>query len=91
MFEGSRSGSYGGLEDTLIGHFSPPWNGGSKAVKVTESAEREAGQLAQDRVMEDALAEQPVEIARFTIPLTPTYFNKGIINPGQAVSVFFGV
>ena len=90
MFRGFAINLAGGLEDTLIGHFAPPWNGGSKAVKVTESAEREAGQLAQDRVMDDALAEQPVEIARFTIPLTPTYFSKGIINPGQAVSVFFG-
>lgn len=89
MFRGFTINIAAGLEDILILKFAPPWNGGAKGVKVAETAERESEQLAEDGVSEYPREMLP-EIGRFIIPLTPTYYNRGIINPGQATSGLFG-
>ena len=89
QFRGFSINLAGGLEDILISTFDPPWNGGGKGVATSESAEREAEQLDQDGA-EAGGAPTEQEIGQFTITLTPTYYRKGIINPGQAVSHLFG-
>ena len=92
QFRGFAINLAAGLEDILIRSFSPPWNGGAKGAALTESALREAEQMAGDMAVgadpEDA--GRGLEIGRFAILLAPTYYNKGIINPGREVSVLFG-
>lgn len=89
QFRGFAINLAGGLEDVLIRSFDPPWNGGAKGPAISETAEREAEQLDQDGVSVTG-SEAESEIGRFVIVLTPTYFEKGIINPGQGVSDLLG-
>lgn len=94
QFRGFAINLAGGLEDILIRTFAPPWNGSAKGGARSESAQREIEQeadgLASGAASETLEAEKTPEIGRFVIPLTPTYYNKGIINPGRAVSDLFG-
>lgn len=89
LFRGFEINLAGGLEDALIRHFNPPWNGGSKGVAVSESAILETEQLdgptsmAEDEPVAPALGE-------FTIKLGPTYYEQGIVNVGKEVSDLLG-
>lgn len=89
QFRGFAINLAAGLEDVLIRTFDPPWNGGARGTAISESAAHEEEQLDHD-CASVADAETEAEIGRFSIVLTPTYFEKGIINPGQVVSEFFG-
>lgn len=89
QFRGLAINLAAGLEDVLIRSFAPPWNGSAKTIPVSESAEREAAQLAVEGSNGDDNGTEP-ELGRFTITLTPTYRMRGIINPGKAVSHLFG-
>src|SRR5690606_34493145 len=76
-----------GLEDSLIRHFQPPWNGGGRV--ATESAELE-------KAATEPLGENEAELPsrdtglRFPIRLQPTYFEKGLLNPGADASRLLG-
>lgn len=89
QFRGFAINLAGGLEDVLIRSFDPPWNGGAKGPAISETAEREADDLDQDGASVTGV-EAEAEIGRFVIVLRPTYFEKGIVNPGKAVSHLFG-
>lgn len=78
-----------GLEDVLIRSFAPCWNGGTKTIPLSESAVHEAAQLAVDSSNGQEGGTEP-DTGRFTITLTPTYRERGIVNPGKAVSHLFG-
>lgn len=79
-----------GLEDALIKAFDPPWNGRDRGRPISEDAERE---------IEDAVSEETVEgqdtptsvVASFEIKLSPTYYEKGLVNTGVHASRKLGM
>lgn len=84
-----------GLEDSLIRHFQPPWNG--KDRMLTETAElEEIATEAEGTDAQDLTATQPHRVSfpdgtqRFTIKLLPTYFERGLLNPGTEASKRLG-
>lgn len=89
MFRGFTINLAGGLEDILILKFAPPWNGRTKGQTIAETAEREYKELGEDGLIDDG-GEARSEIGRFMIRLKPTYYNRGIINPGRATSSLLG-
>jgi hypothetical protein len=74
-----------GLEDALIRRFDPPWNGGGKGGAIAESAAIEAEQEGSG----DTAPATP-EIGSFEVHLGPTYYEKGVVNPGTAASALLG-
>lgn len=94
QFRGFTINLAGGLEDILIRTFAPPWNGGAKGAALSETAIREITQLAEDADFspEPTLEEtcQANTLDTFMIRLTPTAYNRGIINPGQKGSDLLG-
>jgi hypothetical protein len=82
-----------GLEDSLIEAFQPEWNGGPKKQKRSETAERESAEIQASGATSSEPAgsrgEQHVPIG-FEIVLGPTYFKRGLINPGMQASKFLG-
>ncbi|NBZ87585.1 GIY-YIG nuclease family protein [Stagnihabitans tardus] len=69
-----------GLEDVLIRRFRPAWNGGGA------QSVRRAIHVGEPPSAEKLNSEQ----ATFSIALSATYWEKGIVNPGVAVSDLFG-
>lgn len=88
FFRGHEINLAAGLEDALIRRFSPAWNHAGK-LAVSESAAAEA-ELSDEDLTVTPLNAPVSEAKRFTITLQPTYFRKGIVNPGLAVSHLFG-
>lgn len=88
-----------GLEDALIAHFEPPWNGagpGRRPITETAAIEAEETSVAgsNEPVIPDQ-AQRPAEQANssvpvFTVKLGPTYYEGDIINPGVAMVSHFG-
>lgn len=77
-----------GLEDILILQLAPPWNRrGSGAAILTETAELEADQ--EVLIVGDA-AKKTAEIDRFDIKLSPTAYNRGVINVEIEASELLG-
>lgn len=89
LFRGFEINLAGGLEDALIRHFNPPWNGGSKGVAVSESAILESEQLDDPTSVTTNGSDAPA-LGEFTIKLGPTYYEKGIVNIGKEVSDLLG-
>lgn len=85
QFAGFEINLAAGLEDALIRRFDPPWNGGGKGKAMTETAQTEAEQ-------EGAAALGPTlpETGEFAITLGPTYYEKGVVNPGVKASALLG-
>ena len=83
-----------GLEDSLIRHFQPSWNGKDRV--LTETAELE--EIATEVESDDEEISPAVEVLspvandeqRFTISLSPTYFDRGMLNPGTEASRYLG-
>src|SRR5690606_14914418 len=68
-----------GLEESLIKAFNPPWNGHRRNRPVTEEAEREEqGEIATMQEVDDPVVGPG--LAKFTIMLGATYYNKGFVN-----------
>lgn len=76
-----------GLEESLIRHFQPPWNG--KGRMATESAELEE---TATRPGGGQAAQTFAEGARvfFSITLHPTYLDRGLLNLGAEASGLLG-
>lgn len=87
-----------GLEDALIAHFAPPWNGaGPGRPPVTETAEIEAEETSPDDpeigLSQPGAAQGPdngLGEVIFEVTLHETYFDGNIINPGIAFARYFG-
>lgn len=79
-----------GLEDALIAHFAPPWNGiGPGRRPVTETAAIEAEETSPEGSGTGEEAQAP-DHATFTVMLNKTYYEGDIINPGIAHARCFG-
>lgn len=89
-----------GLEDSLIRKFNPPWNGGNKTRRMSESAEREEegdnnkekqddeSFITPDSSIENKLFTKVLNT--FSINLGGTYYRTGYLNPGIEASSFLG-
>lgn len=72
-----------GLEEALILHFRPSWNGGGSKSESAE-VEEEATGTEPDNSTTPPRLERPV--ATFQVNLGPTYYDKGMLNPGAEAS-----
>nr|WP_246849642.1 GIY-YIG nuclease family protein [Rubellimicrobium arenae] len=83
-----------GLEDSLIRLVNPSWNGGDRGAAITETAEREAWEdgesLAEEPGRDGTGSQDSMPIAQFRIILAPTYYERGIVNPGVEASRYLG-
>jgi len=84
-----------GLEDSLIKSIDPPWNGRERDQPISEEAEREkeeARSTIVEMTRENPAGQTQPQLPKtaFEIVLGPTYYEKGLINPGMAASSWLG-